>query len=171
LKRQVKKGIEFNKFRTNNIDSLIDETNEEREELRNEESIFLQAFEQALDVDVAFYRSKKFPGDPHVAFKVEFKGELVQGIAGPYRQFFSDVSSELQNKNNKTLKLLYPTSNNIANRGEFKDKFTFNPSYNTNTALNHYEFLGILMGICIRTGVHLTLDLCSLIWKKIVNTF
>ena len=25
------------------------------------------------------------------------------------------------------------------------------------------------MGICIRTGVHLTLDLCSLVWKQIVN--
>ena len=25
------------------------------------------------------------------------------------------------------------------------------------------------MGICIRTGVHLTLDLCSLVWKKIID--
>jgi hypothetical protein len=56
-------------------------------------------------------------------------------------------------------------SNNIG-RGEAKDKYTLTPSYNSNTALNHYEFLGILMGICIRTGVHLILDLCSLIWKK-----
>ena len=139
--------------------------------MKNEESIFLQACEQAKDVDIAFFRSKKLPGDPHIAFKIEFKGENVQGIAGPYRQFFSDVSSEIQNRDLKckTLRLLHPTSNNLANRGDFKDKFTFTPSYNTNTALNHYEFLGILMGICVRTGVHLTLDLCSLIWKKIVN--
>jgi hypothetical protein len=138
--------------------------------LKNEESIFLQAYEQSQDIDVAFFRSKKMPGDPHVAFKVDFKGELVQGIAGPYRQCFSDVSAELQNtEQSKTLRLLMPTSNNLAGKGEFKDKYTFSPSYSTNTALNHYEFLGVLMGICIRTGVHLTLDLCSLIWKKIVN--
>jgi hypothetical protein len=145
---------------------------ENKEELRNDESIFLQAYEQAKEVDLAFFRSKKLPGDPHVSFKVEFKGELVQGIGGPYRQFFSDISAELQCrdfKNKKTLRLLYPTSNNQTSRGEYKDKYTITPSYNTNTALNQYEFLGILMGICIRTGVHLTLDLCSLIWKKMVR--
>lgn len=134
--------------------------------------MFLQAYEQAREVDCAFFRSKKLPGDPHVSFKVEFKGEHVQGIGGPYRQFFSDISAELQDKdykNKKSLKLLHPTSNNIAQRGEFKDRWTFTPSYNNNTALNYYQYLGILMGVCIRTGVHLTLDLCSLIWKKIVS--
>jgi hypothetical protein len=154
----------------NNLNAVVDDDN--KEELKIEESLFLQACEQAKEVDLAFFRSKKLPADPHVAFKVDFKGELVQGIGGPYRQFFSDISAELQNKNfknTKTLKLLFPTSNNQASRGEFKDKYTVTPSYNTNTALNQYEFLGTLMGVCIRTGVHLTLDLCSLIWKKIVN--
>jgi hypothetical protein len=144
------------------------------EELKNEESLFLQAYEQAKDVDPAFFRSKKQPGDPHVGFKVEFKGELVQGIGGPYRQFFSDISLELQNRDinsKKILRLLHPTSNNVAQRGEFKDRFTFTPSYNNNTALNYYEFFGILMGICIRTGVHLTLDLCSIVWKKLVKIY
>lgn len=151
------------------------EENEEisdEKELKNEESMFLQAYEQAKDLDPAFFRSKKAPGDPHIGFKVEFKGENVQGIGGPYRQFFSDISLELQPKdykNKKALKLLYPSSNNQAQKIDYKDKFVFTPGYNNNTALNHYEFLGILMGICIRTGVHLTLDLCSLIWKRIVK--
>jgi len=142
------------------------------EDLSSDESLFIQAFEQAKAIDPAFFRSKKMPGDPHIGFKVEFKGELVVGIGGPYRQFFSDISSELQNidvKNKKLLKLLHPTSNNINGKGEFKDKFCICPSYNSNTALLYYEFLGLLMGICIRTGVHLTLDLCSLTWKKIVR--
>ena len=43
-------------------------------------------------------------------------------------------------------------------------------SYNSNTELNHFEFLGMLMGICIRTGVHILLDLASIIWKKIADT-
>jgi hypothetical protein len=144
----------------------------DEKELKNEESMFLQAYEQAKDLDPAFFRSKKAPGDPHIGFKVEFKGEYVQGIGGPYRQFFSDISLELQPKdykNKKALRLLYPSSNNQAQKIDYKDKFVFTPGYNNNTALNHYEFLGILMGICIRTGVHVTLDLCSMIWKKIVK--
>lgn len=152
---------------------MIDEEDEKSavQELKSEESIFLQAYDQAKNIDPAFLRSKKAPGDPHISFKVEFKGELVQGIGGPYRQFFSDVSAELQSKEitGKVLKLMYPTSNNLASRGEFKDKYTFSPSCNNNTALMHYEFLGVLMGVCVRTGVHLTLDLCSLIWKKLVT--
>jgi hypothetical protein len=146
--------------------------NMESEDLISEESIFIQAFEQSRDIDPAFFRSKKMPGDPHVGFKVEFKGELVVGIGGPYRQFFSDLSSELQEfdgKSKKILKLLSPTSNNINKKGEFKDKYCIRPSFNSNSALQYYEFLGVMMGICIRTGVHLTLDLCSLTWKKIVK--
>lgn len=158
---------------------LSDESNLEKlnkqqkpvKDLSSEESIFIQAFEQAKDIDPAFFRSKKMPGDPHVGFKVEFKGEHVVGIGGPYRQFFSDISAELQSlddKNKKLLQLLHPTSNNMSGKGEYKDKFCITPSYDSNSALLYYEFLGLLMGICIRTGVHLTLDLCSLTWKKIV---
>lgn len=134
-------------------------------EYKKEDSMFLQAYEQFREVDVAFFRSKKNPGDPHVGFKVEFKNELVQGLGGPYRQFFSDISNEL----NQFLPLLIPTANNIAQKGDYKDRFTLSPSYNSSTALYHFEFLGVLMGICIRTGVHLTLDLASLIWKKIID--
>ena len=77
----------------------------------------------------------------------------------------SDISKEL----NEYLPLIIETQNNINQKGEFKDLYTINPSYNGINALEQYEFLGVLMGICIRTGVHLTLDLCSLVWKQIVN--
>ncbi len=135
--------------------------------------IFLKAYDQAKDVDPAFFRCKKVPGDPHIAFKIEFKGELVQGIGGPYRQFFSDISAELQKSSQdpNCLRLLIPTANALEGKGEFKDRWTINCSYNSNTAKSHYEFLGLLMGVCIRTGVHLTLDLCSLVWKKIVKSY
>ena len=157
-----------------NVQPFINEDKNKTKDLNNEESIFLQAFEQGFTVDPAFFRISKSPGDPHVSFKVEFKGEHVQGIGGPYRQFFSDISAELQplntlTNNIKCLKLLIPSVNNKFKRGEFKDKFILNPSYVGNTAYNHYEFLGMLMGICLRTGTHLTLDLCTLVWKKIVS--
>ena len=143
-----------------------DEENKPQLEVTANESIFLQALSQANQVDVAFFRGQKpGEGDPHVAFKVEFKGELVEGLGGPYRQFFSDVSHEL----NTVLKLLSPTPNNLSQKGEYKDRYTLTSTYASNEALNQYEFLGKLMGICIRTGVHLTLDLCSIVWKKIIN--
>ena len=169
----------FNKMNTN-VEELVEDSTQQKlnkqniEDLTSDESIYIQAFDQAKDIDPAFFRSKKMPGDPHVGFKVEFKGELVVGIGGPYRQFFSDISAELQDldgKNKKLLKLLHPTSNNLSEKGEYKDKFCITPSYNSNSALLYYEYLGVLMGICIRTGVHLTLDLCSLTWKKIVNFY
>ena len=133
--------------------------------LSDKESLFLQAFNQYKYYDISSYRAKKFPGDPKIAFKVIFKNEFVQGLGGPYRQFFSDISKEL----NEYLPLIIETQNNINNKGEYKDCYTINPSYNGINALDQYEFLGVLMGICIRTGVHLTLDLCSLVWKQIVN--
>ena len=159
-----KKNAIINKLNSNDDDNG-NVNNDNQVEYKIEDSMFLQAYEQSKVVDVAFFRSKKMPGDPHVGFKVEFKNELVQGLGGPYRQFFSDISTELTS----FLPLLIPTSNNTADKGEFKDRFTLSSSYNSSTALNHFEFLGVLMGICIRTGVHLTLDLASIIWKKIID--
>jgi len=167
-------NLNNNNGNTSNSVEIEDEENiNNGRELKVEESMFLQAYEQFKDIDIAFFRSKKAPGDPHIGFKVEFKGELVQGIGGPYRQFFSDISAELQPKdvkgNVKILKLLYPSSNHQAEKGDFKDKYVIRPLLTDNNSINQFEFLGVLMGICIRTGVHLTLDLCSLFWKKIVN--
>jgi other hect domain ubiquitin protein ligase E3 len=170
-----KKKNEVIKIMTNNI-NYTDDINEQNIEniniknllknnLTEKESLFLQAFNQYKYYDISNYRAKKFPGDPKLAFQVIFKNEFVQGLGGPYRQFFSDISKEL----NEYLPLIIETQNNINQKGEFKDLYTINPSYNGINALEQYEFLGVLMGICIRTGVHLTLDLCSLVWKQIVN--
>ena len=170
-----KKKNEVVKMIANNINytEVLDEQRIDNINIKNllknnlseKDSLFLQAFNQYKYYDISSYRAKKFPGDPKVAFKVIFKNEYVQGLGGPYRQFFSDISKEL----NDYLPLIIETQNNINNKGEFKDCYTINPSYNGINALDQYEFLGVLMGICIRTGVHLTLDLCSLVWKQIVN--
>ena len=62
-----------------------------------------------------------------------------------------------------------PTPNNRAAESEGKDKFVINPSRTSSQDLFLYEFLGILMGVCIRTGVHLTLDLPAVFWKPLVG--
>ena len=170
-----KKKNEVIKMMTNNInyaddinEQIIDNVNIKnllKNNLTEKDSLFLQAFSQYKYYDISSYRAKKFPGDPKLAFQVIFKNEFVQGLGGPYRQFFSDISKEL----NEYLPLIIETQNNINKKGEFKDLYTINPNYNGINAQEQYEFLGVLMGICIRTGVHLTLDLCSLVWKQIVN--
>jgi hypothetical protein len=34
--------------------------------------------------------------EPHLCFKINFRGEDVEGYDGPYRQFFSDITRELR---------------------------------------------------------------------------
>jgi hypothetical protein len=48
--------------------------------------------------------------DPYLSFSVTFRGEMAMGEAGPYRQFFTDISSEIDPKNH--LGLFIPTPNN-----------------------------------------------------------
>jgi len=76
---------------------------------------FNQVFEQYLQVDPACFRVKRFDL-VHVAFKIKYLNELVQGLSGPYRQFFSDIVIELENSDK--LNLLCPTQNNLNKKGE-----------------------------------------------------
>ena len=124
---------------------------------------FNQVYEQYLQVDPACFRVKRFDL-VHVAFKIKYMNEFVQGLSGPYRQFFSDIANELENSDK--INLLCPTQNNLNKKGEYKDKYTINPK---SEEFSQFEFLGILMGLCIRTGVYLPVNLCSLVWKKIIG--
>ena len=124
---------------------------------------FNQVFEQYLQVEPACFRVKRFDL-VHVAFKIKYMNEFVQGLSGPYRQFFSDIANELETS--AKINLLIPTQNNLNKKGEYKDKYTINPK---SEEYSQFEFLGFLMGICIRTGVYLPINLCSLVWKKIIG--
>lgn len=49
------------------------------------------------DIDFGILRPSQPRGaEPHLSFEIYFRGEDVVGMGGPYRQFFSDVSQELQ---------------------------------------------------------------------------
>ncbi|CAD8078334.1 unnamed protein product [Paramecium sonneborni] len=128
--------------------------------------LFTIAYEQMKNIPPTLLRPIKPQGtDPFLAFEVNFKGEDVQGESGPYRQFFADISKELQSSQ----LLLYPSTNNQAKLGNHKDKFVLNPSAKSNYYLHLYEFLGVLMAIAIRTATHFSLDLPSIFWKQIVG--
>lgn len=49
------------------------------------------------------------------------------------------------------------------------DKFVLTSSDLTQRKLQYFEFLGIIMGIAIRTGIHLVLDLPAIFWKNLIG--
>ena len=138
--------------------------------------VFTKAYEQLKDIPPTLFRPVKPLGtDPFIAFEIVFKGENVMGESGPYRQFFADISQELQPNNvsltaqYKNLNLLCPSPNNASKVGEGRDKYVINPSAKGSYHLQLFEFLGILMGVCVRTDTHFTLDLPSIFWKQLTN--
>lgn len=63
---------------------------------KKNEFAFIRAFEQLKDVPSSNLRPPKPAGtDPFVGFEVVFRGENVVGFAGPFRQFYADISKEL----------------------------------------------------------------------------
>jgi hypothetical protein len=81
--------------------------------------------------------------EPHFSIKIVFKGENVEGEGGPYRQFFTDISKELQG----VLPLLIPCPNAQAKVWFNRDKWIPTPSCDSALHLTMYEFLGRLMGM------------------------
>lgn len=74
------------------MDSLAEKSKPEK----SKNFMFAQAYAQMKDIDAGILRPGQPQGaEPHLSFAVFFKGEAVQGLGGPYRQFFSDVSQEL----------------------------------------------------------------------------
>jgi hypothetical protein len=57
----------------------------------------MQAFEQLKAADPVNLRPPvPGGGNPHLCFRITFRGEHVEGEDGPYRQFFSDITNELR---------------------------------------------------------------------------
>lgn len=59
--------------------------------------MFTAAYQQIKNIDLAILRPVKPSGaNAHISFDVKFEGEHVVGETGPYKQFFDDISKELQ---------------------------------------------------------------------------
>lgn len=130
------------------------------------QTMFGIAFQQLRNINPTNYRQKKPGGaEPHFGLKIVFRGENVQGEGGPYRQFFTDVSKELQG----ALPLFIPCPNAQGALGENRDKWIPNPSADSSNQIAMFEFVGRLMGLSIRTGVLLPMDLPTFFWKQVVG--
>jgi len=125
------------------------------------------AFQQLKKTNPEVYRQKKPRGNsPHFSIEIGFEGEDVQGLGGPYRQFFTDVSQELQGP---LLGILKQCPNGINGVGNNRNSFVFTCCPDTEQK-RMLVFLGQLMGMAIRTGALLTLDLPPAVWKILNRT-
>lgn len=131
-------------------------------------SLFASTMVQLSDINPSLLRAKRPTGasDPFVAFIVLFAGENVVGEGGPYRQLFNDISNELLSPNNP---LFIATQNNVTKIGEYRERFIPKPSSTSKELLAMFEFVGLLMGCCLRTGVRLNIRLAPIVWKMLVK--
>ncbi|XP_040568701.2 LOW QUALITY PROTEIN: E3 ubiquitin-protein ligase HERC2-like [Lepeophtheirus salmonis] len=103
---------------------------------------------------------------PHRVWKVKFIGESVDDCGGGYSESIAEMCDELQNG---TLSLLISTPNGRDEAGTSRDCFLLNPALNSSLYKNMFRFLGILMGIAVRTGSPLSLNLAEPMWKLLAG--
>ena len=134
-------------------------------------SNFGNGFRQLIDTPAALLRPARPHGtEPFLGFEVEFQQEQVVGEGGPYRQYFSDVGRELVDQSPQSASPLFINCPNKQSQvGDNRDKYVINPAAGSSLHLQMYEFVGVLMGLCIRTGVRLPIDLPSFVWKPLVG--
>eukprot|EP01126_Amoeba_proteus_P055327 TRINITY_DN6856_c0_g1_i4.p1 TRINITY_DN6856_c0_g1~~TRINITY_DN6856_c0_g1_i4.p1 ORF type:complete len:432 (-),score=84.58 TRINITY_DN6856_c0_g1_i4:52-1347(-) len=100
------------------------------------------------------------------SFLVQLTGEGVSDNGGPYRELFSDIASELQSD---ALTLLCKTPNNQEGIGSNQGCYITNPARCGLLDKSLYLFIGLLMGVGVRTEVTMPLCLPSLFWKYFID--
>ena len=67
------------------------------------------------------------------------------------------------------MQLLIPTPNSLVDVGFNRDRLVLNPNMKSIDSLRHFKFLGILMGVAIRTKKPLNLHLAPTVWKELAG--
>jgi len=105
---------------------------------------------------------------PSRAWKIRLVDEAADDAGGVFDEIMTEMCQELES-GELDLQLLIPTPNSVSDVGFNRDRFILNPNANSKEELEHLRFLGILMGIAIRTKKPLNLHLAPTVWKQIVN--
>ncbi|XP_012936715.1 E3 ubiquitin-protein ligase HERC2 [Aplysia californica] len=103
---------------------------------------------------------------PHRVWKVKFVGEGVDDCGGGYSESTVEMCEELQNG---ALPLLIVTPNGRDESGANRDCFLLNPQLHSPMHQNMFKFLGILVGIAIRSGSPLSLNIAEPAWKQLAG--
>ena len=120
-------------------------------------SLFGQLWRSLKDKVYQFCKPQKKNKLP---FKVKFKGMEKVHAESAYRDLMNLIAGELQST---SLPLLVPTINK---RIGLNNKWIPNPSAN---CLEMFEFLGSLLGMCMRQVQSLSLDLSLVFWKLVAG--
>lgn len=97
---------------------------------------------------------------PHRIWKVKFVGESVDDCGGGFSESIAEMCDELQNG---CVPLLIQTPNGRGEAGANRDCFLLDPTLNSVLHMNMLRFLGVLMGIAVRTGSPLSLKYVKII--------
>nr|XP_047123873.1 E3 ubiquitin-protein ligase HERC2 isoform X1 [Hydra vulgaris]XP_047123877.1 E3 ubiquitin-protein ligase HERC2 isoform X2 [Hydra vulgaris] len=113
----------------------------------------------------------EFPSDsfrlPNRMWKVKFVGESVDDCGGGFSESLAEICEELRNG---SLPILLPTPNNVEENDQDYDCFMLNPGLKHPNARDLFRFFGILLGIAVRTGHPMSLNLAEPMWKLLVGS-
>jgi len=99
-------------------------------------------------------------------WQITYEGEGGQDAGGLFRDSLTAICNDLQSKH---LPLFVPCPNQHTKFGDNQEKWLPNPASKSSLHLSMFAFVGKLMGIAIRGGHVLNLDLPSMVWKPLVG--
>ncbi|XP_005987770.1 probable E3 ubiquitin-protein ligase HERC1 isoform X3 [Latimeria chalumnae] len=120
--------------------------------------IFVQIARQVVKLNASDLRL------PSRAWKVKLVGEGADDAGGVFDDTITEMCQELETG---VVDLLIPSPNATAEVGYNRDRFLFNPSACIDEHIMQFKFLGILMGVAIRTKKPLDLHLAPMVWKQL----
>ncbi|KAM3626014.1 uncharacterized protein V6R79_021387 [Siganus canaliculatus] len=120
--------------------------------------IFVQIARQVVKLNASDLRL------PSRAWKVKLLGEGADDAGGVFDDTITEMCQELETG---VVDLLIPSPNATAEVGYNRDRFLLNPSACLEEHMLQFKFLGILMGVAIRTKKPLDLHLAPLVWKQL----
>lgn len=127
-------------------------------------SVFGQLFDGLSTVSWRRFKSNKKGAQ---LWNVTFSGEGSIDVGGPYRESLTAAVEDLQSAATP-LFLLCPNGKNSV--GLNREKWIANPSCTDSRSLRQYEFVGVLLGIALRTKQTLALDFPASIWKRLLSS-
>ncbi|KAG7283739.1 hypothetical protein CRUP_034363 [Coryphaenoides rupestris] len=120
--------------------------------------IFMQIARQVVKLNASDLRL------PSRAWKVKLVGEGADDAGGVFDDTITEMCQELETG---VVDLLIPSPNATAEVGYNRDRFLLSPSSCLDEHLLQFKFLGILMGVAIRTKKPLDLHLAPMVWKQL----
>ncbi|CAL8352432.1 unnamed protein product [Merluccius merluccius] len=120
--------------------------------------IFIQIARQVVKLNASDLRL------PSRAWKVKLVGEGADDAGGVFDDTITEMCQELETG---VVDLLIPSPNASAEVGYNRDRFLLSPSACLDEHLLQFKFLGILMGVAVRTKKPLDLHLAPMVWKQL----